>query len=174
MQLPGCLDEFGAGIFLARMLDARAGKGRPWTGYAWLLGAVVAGTVTFAIYWRYTSYWDLPLMVTFWRTSLGVFFLCVVAAAVHLPPIAATRALRPLAYLGVVSYGIYLWHLFAIRYALTIPDLTSPQLLLVSLAVTLALAMLSWHLFERPILAYGRRYDGRGRLWRRAASAGNR
>ncbi len=174
MQLPGCLDEFGAGIFLARMLDAKPKEHRPATGYLWLLGAIAAGTVSFAIYWRYTSYWDLPAMVIFWRTSLGAFFLCVVAAAVYLPAIAVTWPLRPLRYLGVVSYGIYLWHLFAIRYCLTVPGMTSAEALVTALGLTLALAMLSWHLFERPILAYGRKYDGRGFFQSRAASAGNR
>jgi peptidoglycan/LPS O-acetylase OafA/YrhL len=174
MQLPGCLDEFGAGIFLARTLDDGGAERRAASGWFWLLGAIFAGTLSMSIYWRYTSYWDLPLMVTFWRTSLGVFFLCVVAAAVHLPAIAATRPLRPLAYLGVVSYGIYLWHLFAIRYALTIPGLTPPQLLAIALAITLALAMLSWHLFERPILAWGRRWRGRGALWEHPASVHGR
>ncbi len=173
-QLPGALDEFGAGVFLARMLDGPANERRTLTGPAWLLAAVVAGTLCFALYWRYSSYWDLPLMVIFWRTSLGVFFLCVVAAAVQLPAVATTWPLRPLTYLGVVSYGIYLWHLFAIRYCLTIAAMTPPQTLVTALGLTLALAMLSWHLFERPILAIGRRYDGRTLPWQRPASAGNR
>ena len=172
-QLPGCLDEFGAGIFLARMLDER-GERRSGAGWRWVLAAIAAGTISMAIYWRHTSYWDLPLMVTFWRTTLGVFFLCVVGAAVSLPALARRWPLRPLAYLGVVSYGIYLWHLFAIRYALTVAGLAPPQMLLIALGVTLALAMLSWHLFERPILALGRRYDGRAPLWQRAASARTR
>ncbi len=160
MQLPGCLDEFGAGIFLARMIDggARRDIGR---GSLWLLGAVAAGAICFGIYWRNSGYWDIPAMVTLWRTSLGVFFLCVVAAAVHLPPFASAWPMRPLRYLGVVSYGIYLWHLFAIRYGQTLPGLAPVETLLVVLGLTLVLAMLSWHLFEKPILDYGRRFGSR-------------
>src|SRR5262249_4496330 len=113
MQLPGTLDEFGAGIFFAKFMDERTTP-RLREGVGWTLAAVAAGPVWFPGLWAPSSYGDEPLMIIFWRTSLGVFFFCVVAAAVMLPTVARTWPLRPIRYLGEVSYGIYLWHLFAI------------------------------------------------------------
>ncbi len=160
MQLPGVLDEFGAGIFLACILDRGTGP-QPIAGAIWTAAAIVTGTLCMSLYWSHSSYWDLPAMVIFWRTLAGAFFLCVVAAAVRLPSFAESWPLQPIRYLGVVSYGIYLWHLFAIRYVQSVPEMTPAQALAVGLGLTLALAMLSWHAFERPILEWGRSLGGR-------------
>jgi len=169
MQLPGTLDEFGAGIFLALWLDRR--PPHRLEGWIWTLGAIAAGTFCMSVYWSHSGYWDDPRMIIFWRTLLGAFFLCVVAAAVHLPPIARTWPLRPVWYLGEVSYGIYLWHMFAVTLCLRITDLTPLQALGITLSVTLLLASASWHFFERPILEYGRRFHGSGVPRRQSAAA---
>jgi len=157
MQLPGALDEFGAGVFLAKLLDRRPATSTR-DGAFWALGAVAAGVVCFGLYWSNSSYWDLPAMVTFWRTSLAALFLCVVAAAVHLPTVAWSWPLRPVWYLGEVSYGIYLWHLFAIEVCLWLRYLTPVQFLVVTLCLTVLAAATSWHFFEKPILDRARRY----------------
>jgi peptidoglycan/LPS O-acetylase OafA/YrhL len=169
MQLPGVLDEFGAGIFLAKWLDHRTRSGR-FTGWGWVAAAVATGALCFGIYWPHAGYWDNPAMITFWRTSLGAFFLCVVAAAVHLPSIAKTWPLRPVWYLGVVSYGIYLWHMFAVKLCVHLADLTPLQALGITLGLTILLAATSWHFFEKPILDYGRRFRGGGMAQRPAAA----
>ena len=158
-QLPGVLHEFGAGIFLARWLDRRTTR-RPIAGWIWAAAAIGIGYICFSIFWRY-DYWDSPGMIVFWHTVLAAFFLCVVAAAVELPSIAETWPLRPLRYLGETSYGIYLWHLFALQACLQIADLQPLQALGITLALTVFLAAMSWHFFERPILAFGRRYSDR-------------
>ena len=171
MQLPGALDEFGAGIFLAKLLDRRPDPGR-MAGWGWALAAVVTGTVCMGIYWPRAHYWDQPGMIVFWRTSLGVFFLCVVAAAVHLPPIAERWLLRPVRYLGVVSYGIYLWQLFAIKAVLQIEGITAPLALAMTLGLTILLAAISWHFFEKPLLDRGRRYSARRSRHLKSAAPG--
>ena len=158
MQLPGTLDEFGAGIFLALWLDRRPNPHR-LEGWAWALGAVVTGTICMHFFWKY-DFWGEPLMITFWRTSLGAFFLCVVAAAVYLPQVARTWPLRPVWYLGEISYGIYLWHMFTVKFCLSVPGLEPLQALGIALTMTVSLAAASWHFFERPILEYGRRFHG--------------
>ena len=158
MQLPGALDEFGAGIFLAKLLDRRTGT-RPIEGGVWVLAAIGTGTLCMSVFWSY-NYWEVPAMITFWRTSLGAFFLCIVAAAIHLPQAARAWPLRPVWYLGEISYGIYLWHMFTVMLCLRIANLAPLQALGIALTLTVLLAATSWHFFEHPILEYGRRSRG--------------
>jgi peptidoglycan/LPS O-acetylase OafA/YrhL len=60
--------------------------------------------------------------------------------------------LRPLAYLGKISYALYLFHPMVIAW---IPerfgDRNSTARLLLSLLATIGLAALSWRFFEKPI-----------------------
>jgi peptidoglycan/LPS O-acetylase OafA/YrhL len=158
-QLPGTLDEFGAGIFLAKTLHGIR-KPSVAAGFGWAVAAVVAGTACMSVYWPHTGYWDEPAMVIFWRTSLGVFFLCTVAAAVHLPSYCRRWPLRAFHYVGEVSYGIYLWHLFAIELWLHIGGFEPAQFLVLTFGLTLLLAAASWHFFEKPVLEFGRRVSG--------------
>jgi len=142
------------------LLDRGAGHGR-MAGWLWVLAAAAAGTLCMVVYWSYSSYWDVPGMVIFWRTLLAAFFLCVVAAAVHVPSFAQTWPFRPLRYLGEVSYGIYLWHLFAIEACLRMADITPVQALATTLGLTVLAAAASWHFFEKPILDCARRLPKR-------------
>jgi peptidoglycan/LPS O-acetylase OafA/YrhL len=156
IQLPGTLDEFGAGIFLAKTMRSRSAP-RVGSGLAWTGAAAVAGVVCMSLYWPHADYWDKPGMVIFWRTSLGAFFLCAVGAAVHLPSYRRIWPLGALHYVGEVSYGVYLWHLFAIELWLHVGGFTSSEVLMLTLGLTLVLASVSWHFFERPILEFGRK-----------------
>jgi peptidoglycan/LPS O-acetylase OafA/YrhL len=63
-------------------------------------------------------------------------------------------AARPLAAIGVISYGIYLWHLpliLVVRQLGLLPTTFAPRLTMV-LALALAAGTLSWILVERPIM----------------------
>ena len=63
-----------------------------------------------------------------------------------------------LLWLGLVSYGIFLWQfpvmIFVGEHA---PDLSWTGFTLVSLAGTIACAALSYYLVERPLMRWGRR-----------------
>ena len=154
-QLPGALDEFGAGIFLAkRVVDGHKMKGEAWI---WSGLAIVTGCITMTVYWRHASYWDHGWMVVFWRSALAFFLLCVVAAAVRLPQVLASPGLRPVDYLGEISYGIYLWHLFAIQLVIYKLGWTEVPALLGVMTLTIAAASASWHAFEKPLMGLARR-----------------
>jgi len=86
------------------------------------------------------------------------------------------RALRlpPLVYVGRISYGIYLVHLFipdalaslAHRFGWQLPATALPRAALYT-AVAIVLASLSWHLFEKPLNDLKRLFP-----YRRAAVVG--
>jgi len=105
------------------------------------------------------------IVVMFWRTGeysgflyqgglvlLSLATVVVIAVAVH-PASRIGRALgvAPLRWIGVRSYGIYLWHLPVI--ALTNPALAQPSAIraLWQVALSVALAALSWRLIEQPV-----------------------
>jgi peptidoglycan/LPS O-acetylase OafA/YrhL len=90
--------------------------------------------------------------------SAAGFALVVAAAAEGRGPSVAWLRWRPLAYSGLVSYGLYLWHVPVIlvldeRGAL--PTTLLPRLAMV-LAITLAIATVSWRLIEKPMLGLAR------------------
>ena len=75
---------------------------------------------------------------------------------------------RPLARLGVVSYGVYLYHLFALSAAdRLLPGPASQGVaglwlqLVVYGALTWALAKISFRFFETPIQRWGRKRWGK-------------
>src|SRR5207244_4691069 len=80
--------------------------------------------------------------------------VAVIAAAVHprRGPIARVLSLRPLCVLGLVSYGVYLWH-WPVYVVLdeTRTGLRDYALLAVRVAVTVALAAVSYTAREMPI-----------------------
>ena len=107
------------------------------------------------------------------------FSLVAIASAVIATDAAAGRSLaarmlraKPLVAVGVVSYGLYLWH-FPIIHLLE-PRLSAhrPHALAVLVVVILftAAALLSYVLVERPALALKRRpFERRGRPSRQQA-----
>ena len=81
----------------------------------------------------------------------------LVAAAAGTGVIAAMTSLSPLRWVGIRSYGIYLWHwpVIALAGAITGPVSTSPWMWLIEAGVSIALACASWEFVERPILRDG-------------------
>ena len=92
----------------------------------------------------------------FWLTELGalVLILCAVSGSRSL--VARVLGLRPLAWLGTVSYGVYLWHW-------PVNVLLSPQRLhlhgfwlhVIQLSLTFVIAIVSYRFLEKPIRTRG-------------------
>jgi peptidoglycan/LPS O-acetylase OafA/YrhL len=161
-QLPGVIDQFACGIFLAVVLHRGHGAlARSlrvgWGNFAlWAVLATGLLTVALKVHMTYT-HWDLPAMVVLWRPLLTLGLTALVAAAIVFPW-AEARVLAPLRYLGVISYGIYLWHLLIVH-GLTgqAPKIQGYQLLATVVICTLLMASLSWHAFEKPWVLQSRR-----------------
>jgi peptidoglycan/LPS O-acetylase OafA/YrhL len=83
----------------------------------------------------------------------------LVAAAASNGVIAALTSSRPLRWVGLRSYGIYLWHwpVIALTTALEGSSPTSAWVWFTETAVTLALAAASWRFIETPIARDGLR-----------------
>ncbi len=87
--------------------------------------------------------------------ALVALSVAAVIASIVLQPrswLARLVSARPLVALGVISYGVYLWHwpvIVALTQART--GLSGASLLSLRLAVTLVVSLLSFHLIERPI-----------------------
>jgi peptidoglycan/LPS O-acetylase OafA/YrhL len=159
-QLPGTLDEFGAGIFLAKwVLDGRVKIPAPRV--AWPIAAVSTGWIAMTIFWARADYWIFPAMVLFWHSAFAVFLLCLLAASITLPQVIAFKWLRPLDHLGEVSYGIYLWHLFAIECVILAWGYRGIESLVYVMGLTLIASGLSWRYLEKPIMALARRRPAR-------------
>jgi peptidoglycan/LPS O-acetylase OafA/YrhL len=176
--LPAYLPYFAFGMLLALWSEWRAERGaRPFSPR--VTAVLVAGGVAIVLadgYWHATA---SPRAVNAWLAVLadipaGLGFALIVGAAVAGGG-AATRwmSVRPLAWVGLVSYGVYLWHVPLILFARRMdvfPGQYLPRLLLVLVPVLIAAAA-SWYLVERPLMGWA----GRGRTaGGRAAGRGER
>jgi peptidoglycan/LPS O-acetylase OafA/YrhL len=77
-------------------------------------------------------------------------------------------SVRPLAWVGLVSYGVYMWHVPILLFSRSIGVFPHSYLVrvVVLLVPVLLVAAASWYLVERPAIAWAgrpRESDGRAR-----------
>jgi peptidoglycan/LPS O-acetylase OafA/YrhL len=90
--------------------------------------------------------------------------LAIAAAAAGTGPAVRWLSARPLASLGVISYGIYLWHLpliLTVRQVGLLPTTLIPRLSVV-LLLSIGAGALSWVLIERPAIRFVATRGNRG------------
>lgn len=93
--------------------------------------------------------------------STSVVLLFIEADRLKLPRPAALLG-TPLAFIGRISYGLYLYHLpiffaFDVRGSAASGRLTASRMVL-AIGTSLVVAVLSYYSFERPLLRWGRRF----------------
>ncbi len=165
-ELPGMLDEFAAGILLARLIASDRGqrilRSTDVRKYAVPAAAVISVIVTMQIYWNNTTYWNSAWMVIAFKSLLALACVTVLATACLIQNRSVLLACKPFRYLGTISYGIYLWHLPVILALKRVSWVNGPTALPWVIGITLLFASLSWHFFEKPLM---QRY-----AWRSEAS----
>jgi peptidoglycan/LPS O-acetylase OafA/YrhL len=127
-----------------------------------------AGLLTIAVLiWRTDEY--SPFLYRGGFALLSIATACTIAVLVH-PAcrLGAVLGAAPLRWIGVRSYGIYLWSTPII--ALTTPAAahsTDLARAFLQVAATMCVAALSWRLIEQPV-----RHGALGRLWSQFRAAG--
>ena len=162
-----CLDTLGVGALLAlrkdQIADPRSreypfGKAGLLLGFAVLVAFILLGELhnqTTRI--RMTRYAIFDV-----GAALLAGWVVLRASTGFRGPIGKLLELKPLIYLGTISYGIYVYHNFIPTLMLenwhlpTIADLLHrpsawPLDSLLKGAIAISVAALSWHFFERPI-----------------------
>lgn len=163
--LPSFLGVFATGMLAALWLEARRAARRPaLSGRATtLLAAAGFALVVVNAAWSESALW-----LDGWRPSLhdliaaSGFALIISAAAGGRGAVVRGLAWRPIAAAGVISYGIYLWHLpllLVTRQAGLLPTAFVPRLAVV-LGLSLLAGWISWRLVERPAIAWSHRRAG--------------
>jgi len=119
-----------------------------------------------------------PIVGVFFAPALSLFYVWVIDRASRGFGGVAGRLLeaRPIVYLGRISYGIYVFHLFAyavVEYALwawpngltrqelrdsAIAVHVGPGVILCMTLLTVGMAAASWHAYERPLLRLKRHF----------------
>ncbi len=153
------------GAFCPGMLVALAALGNPmtpaWRRFRWLMARPWLGFSLAAGLWasgyameHYGSPGLVVLSPSAYYVACALVLGCSVAAGGWI-----TWPVRVLAPIGLVSYGIYLWHAIVIKFLYNHTSLglhgVGPAWLLDSLfvlALTLPFAALSWFAVERPLM----------------------
>ncbi len=114
---------------------------------------------------------DVSRAVTIYLVFAVGFALIIAALAAGRGPVVRALGARPLAWLGLISYGVFLWHLpliLTLKQIGALPEPLGPRLAVV-LALALAAGALSWRFIERPAIGWASRRARRsGEASRRA------
>ena len=126
-----------------------------------LVAALVGGVASTFLLTLYREPWLVDYAAILTPTAMSLCFAGLVALAAdgRLP---RPLAWRPVAYVGTISYGLYLVHPFctpAAELILGRLDRGGPGVGPLAITLSLALAAASWHLYERPILSLKRRVE---------------
>jgi peptidoglycan/LPS O-acetylase OafA/YrhL len=165
-QLPGVADLFGLGILLAAVLRRQAVRRAFAQPVArWGVLVVAAAALVASLGWYYEvriDFWSDGFAVVVWPLTLGVAMIgCLTAATVAGSWLERVSRWSGLAFLGTVSYGIYLFHPYVMTALAEVwfardPGLDAAPYAVASLAGATVLAALFHYTIERPPMRWAR------------------
>jgi peptidoglycan/LPS O-acetylase OafA/YrhL len=154
---PAILDMIAYGAFSAWVWRYRPA----WSAYAGGVACFAFGAA-FGAYGRPTAYFEpsfFSSLFTWPAPCIGTAALVLCLVSGRAPRLSAVLGWRPLAFLGEVSYGVYLIHGLMVDLFLERTNLDrGPMLFLVVTAMTVSIALLSRRYFEDPIIAAVKRW----------------
>jgi len=152
------LDSIAAGILLAVLLGSRA----PNMGNELRFTLIACALLAIALRAHFVMI--LPLGALGWgETLLGWPVVAGSCTAIVFAFIGLKWHVRPLQYLGKISYGLYVYHFLCIKIADRILSGRAGSLHMVvriflSLAITILIATVSYFLLEKPFLTLKQRF----------------
>ena len=156
--LPGSLDSFCIGGLIAYGKSYQTS----WFNklYAYRNKAMILFFILFIAVQAFFHFVKQPvLFLVFYFAVISVIFgqlILLASYGIKKGPVAFILNSRLLINIGKISYGLYLFHnLIPFLYKLNIPFIPHPSFILIQairFLLLIALATLSWVLFERPIL----------------------
>lgn len=158
---PSFLPYFACGMLVALLVEARHRAAAPPLGRG-ASAALVAGAAVVLFlngWWHATGAHDSVAMEVLADCGAAVAFAAVIASLVLGTGTGARwMGVRPLAWMGEITYGFYLWHIPVIVCARGLGVLPGGALSgFMLLPVAIAFGAASWYLVERPIMRRARR-----------------
>ena len=180
--LLGSLDLFAVGMLLALLSASdRLGSLKKLSAvHLWIGASVLYGALAWltAADGPLAGDWRVQSLVTGWMRIPIAAMLVLPAISDGVSSEAGTEdsglvqrmlSAKGVAWIGMVSYGIYLWHapilkwidrLVGVRHPVPFPEFLG--LVLLALGATVGVAAASWYLLEAPINRFARRVNRRG------------
>lgn len=166
--MPCRTDALGLGVLLAILIRSERGWRRfvEFKLFIWGLFAVAcAGFVWLDIHGAGVG---TESMATYGHSVLAILFASLIAMMLISPRgwICSAMRFRPLCFLGVIAYGVYLLHypILALVHGLFLgghPNIQTPISALVTFfafILVLIVSSLSWKLLEKPLVSFGHRF----------------
>lgn len=145
------------GLLLGCVLAMVHEHGRTWMANRWAAGV---GIVIFAAAFVLETGGMIERSVSMPIATLGV--LPVIAhAAFDRGPIVAALSWQPIVYLGVISYGLYLWHYPILWVMARVSEGPQWMAAMIAAALTVGLSILTNALVEKPSLRWRARIVNR-------------
>jgi peptidoglycan/LPS O-acetylase OafA/YrhL len=163
VTLFGCLDSFAVGALLAYLRQAKLLERIRFLSPTLLFAMPLAA---FACFFLGRAIMTLPennIFLSLNESVDAVFLAWIVTMGINgiKGPYGRFLSWGPVVYVGKISYGIYVYHVFVIiilspllvPYGLSVEHNAAGRIA-VLLVATLALSSLSWHFLEQPFLAW--------------------
>lgn len=136
---------------------------RPAWNATWsVMVAVVAAVATMTL----PAIDQVPYGTTYTYFASAITVAALVDAGLRFAPLRAFLTLRPIRYLGMITYGLYVFHIAAIWTVVEIlrqvgvdGPVQGPAIIVLSLILTFAAAALSFKYLESPFLRLKRRFE---------------
>jgi peptidoglycan/LPS O-acetylase OafA/YrhL len=171
VTLFGCIDSFAVGALVAYLRQSQL-LDKMWQSKTLLFAMPLVACACFYLGRALMTLPEGNIWLALTESVDAVFLAWALAASIHGMKGRYARLLSwaPLVYLGKISYGIYVYHVFIIVLVspLLVPlgmseDHNAFGRIAILLALTLAASSLSWHWLEQPFLA-----------WKNAMASGRR